>query len=78
MPNPLTAERRAQYLPEEQQERSSERLRRARGLIGGTNALQRFVAWRAPTNDKIGQNPATEAPESIWGYPWGHIRHFAF
>ena len=42
------AERRAQDLPDEQRERTIERLRRARALIGGTDALERFSAWRAP------------------------------
>ena len=35
------AERRAQDLPDEQRERTMERLRRARALIGGTDALER-------------------------------------
>jgi hemerythrin-like domain-containing protein len=39
MPNPLTAKRRAQDLPEEQRERTIERLRRARALIGSTDML---------------------------------------
>jgi len=42
------AERRAQNLPDEQRERTIERLRRARALIGSTDALERFDAWRAP------------------------------
>lgn len=42
------AERRAQDLPDEQRERTIERLRRARALIGSTDALERFDAWRAP------------------------------
>ena len=42
------AERRAQDLPDEQRERTKERLRRARALIGSTDALERFGAWRAP------------------------------
>lgn len=42
------AERWAQDLPEEQRERPIERLRWARGLIGSTDALQRFDAWQAP------------------------------
>ena len=42
------AERRAQDLPDEQRERTIERLRRARALIGSTDALERFSAWRAP------------------------------
>ena len=42
------AERSAQDLPDEQRERTIERLRRARALIGGTDALERFSAWRAP------------------------------
>jgi hypothetical protein len=42
------AERRAQDLPDEQPERKIERLRRARALIGSTDALERFNAWRAP------------------------------
>ncbi|MEY6432964.1 hypothetical protein ABC977_11155 [Thioalkalicoccus limnaeus] len=42
------AERRAQDLPDEQRERTKERLRRARALIGSTDALERFDAWRAP------------------------------
>ena len=42
------AERRAQDLPDEQRERTIERLRRARALIGSTDALERFNGWRAP------------------------------
>ncbi len=42
------AERRAQDLPSEQREGTTSRLRRARGLIGSTDALERFDAWRAP------------------------------
>ena len=42
------AERRAQDLPDEERERTIERLRRARALIGSTDALARFDAWRAP------------------------------
>ena len=42
------AERRAQDLPDEQRERAIDRLRRARALIGSTDALERFSAWRAP------------------------------
>lgn len=42
------AARRAQDLPDEQRERTIERLRRARALIGSTDALERFDAWRAP------------------------------
>lgn len=41
------AERRAQDLPGEHPERAMERLRRARGLIGSTDALEQFDAWRA-------------------------------
>lgn len=42
------AERRAQDLPDEERARTIERLRRARALIGSTDALERFDAWRAP------------------------------
>ena len=42
------AERRAQDLPDEQRERTIERLRRARALVGSTDALERFDEWRAP------------------------------
>ncbi|MGE0371005.1 MAG: hypothetical protein AB7Q01_03855 [Gammaproteobacteria bacterium] len=42
------AERRAQDLPDEQRERTKARLRRARALIGSTDALERFGAWREP------------------------------
>jgi hypothetical protein len=41
------AERRAQDLPDEQRERTIERLRQARALIGSTDALDRFDPWRA-------------------------------
>jgi hypothetical protein len=43
------AERRAQNrdLPDEQRERTIERLRQARALIGSTDALDRFDPWRA-------------------------------
>lgn len=42
------AERRALDLPDEQREHTMDRLRRARALIGSTDALERFGAWRAP------------------------------
>jgi len=42
------AERPVQDLPDEQRERTIERLLRARALIGSTDALERFGAWRAP------------------------------
>ena len=42
------AERRARGLPDGQRERTIKRLRQARALIGSTNALERFDAWRAP------------------------------
>lgn len=42
------AERRAQDLPDEERERTIERLRGARVLIGSTDALERFDTWRAP------------------------------
>lgn len=44
----IDAERRAQDLPGDRRERTIERLRRARGLIGSTDALEQFDAWRAP------------------------------
>lgn len=40
--------RPTQDLPDEQRERTIERLRRARSLIGSADALERFRAWRAP------------------------------
>jgi hypothetical protein len=40
--------RRAQDLPDEQRERKITRPRRARALIGSTDAQKRFDAWRAP------------------------------
>jgi hypothetical protein len=42
------AECRAQDLPDEGRERTIERLRGARVLIGSTDALERFDTWRAP------------------------------
>lgn len=42
------AERRAQDLPDEQRERTIERLRQARALIGSTDPLERFDTWLAP------------------------------
>ena len=42
------AEHRAAGLPDEQRRRTLERLRRARELIGSTDALARFQSWRAP------------------------------
>ena len=42
------AERRARDLPDEQRERIMKRLRLAHALIGSTDALERFDAWRAP------------------------------
>lgn len=44
----IDAERRAQDLPDDRRERTIKRLRRARGLIGSTDALEQFDAWRAP------------------------------
>ena len=42
------AECRAQDLPDEQRERTIERPRQARALVGSTDALERLNAWRAP------------------------------
>ena len=42
------AERRARGLPDGQRERTIKRLRQARALVGSTDALKRFDAWRAP------------------------------
>jgi hypothetical protein len=42
------AERCARDLPDGQKERTIERLRQAHALIGSTDALERFDAWRAP------------------------------
>ena len=42
------AECRARDLPDGQKERTIERLRQARALVGSTDALERFDAWRAP------------------------------
>lgn len=42
------AECRARDLPDGQKERTIERLRQARALVGNTDALERFKAWRAP------------------------------
>jgi len=42
------AKRRAQDLPDAQRERAIKRFRRARALIGSTDAPERFGAWRAP------------------------------
>lgn len=42
------AECRAQDLPDKQRERTIEWLRQARTLVGSTDALERFKAWRAP------------------------------
>ena len=39
---------RGRDLPDEQQERKIEQLRQARALVGSTDALDRFDAWRAP------------------------------
>jgi hypothetical protein len=44
----VDAKRRAQDLPDEERERTIERLRRSRALIVSTDALERFDAWRAP------------------------------
>ena len=41
-------ERRARALPEEEQAAVRARLSRARELLGGTDVLRRFAAWRAP------------------------------
>ena len=41
-------ERRAGALPEEEQAAVRSRLSRARELLGGTDVLRRFAAWRAP------------------------------
>jgi len=42
------AERRIASLPGEERERSINRIHRARELLGGVDALQRFRDWRAP------------------------------
>ncbi len=42
------AERRLEDLPEDQREHTKERLRRARKLIGSTNALERFQSRKTP------------------------------
>jgi hypothetical protein len=42
------AEHRVGGLPEEQRRRVSERLRRAREMIGSTDALDQFRCWRTP------------------------------
>ena len=42
------AERRIDEVAEDQRDRTRERLRRARELIGSVNALDRFGAWRTP------------------------------
>jgi hypothetical protein len=42
------AERRAADLPEQEREALLDRLHRARALLGGVDALQRFLGWKAP------------------------------
>ena len=42
------AERRGQDLPDDRRKRTIEWFRRAPGLIGITDALERYDAWRAP------------------------------
>ena len=42
------AERRLEDLPKDQREHTMERLRRARKLIGSTDALDRLQSWKAP------------------------------
>jgi hypothetical protein len=42
------AERRAAGLPEQEREALLDRLHRARALLGGVDALQRFLGWKAP------------------------------
>ena len=44
------AERRLEDLPEDQREHTKERLRRARKLIGSTDALDSFQSWKTPEN----------------------------
>ena len=44
----VDTERRAQDLPNDQRERTIERLRREHDLMVSTDALKRFDAWRAP------------------------------
>jgi hypothetical protein len=42
------AEQRLADLPDDERDRILERLRRARELIGGVDALDRFRSWKAP------------------------------
>ena len=44
----VDAERRLEDLPEDQREHIKERLRRARKLIGSTDALDCFQSWKTP------------------------------
>jgi hypothetical protein len=72
------AERRARDLPDGQRERTIERLRQARALIGSTDALERFKrVASAGRSDKICPNLAKKPGEVIWGYLWGHFWRLA-
>jgi hypothetical protein len=42
------AERRARDLGDDERERLLDRLQRARALLGGIDALEHFLAWKAP------------------------------
>jgi molecular chaperone GrpE (heat shock protein) len=42
------AERRLDDLPEKERQRTKERLRLARKMIGSIDALDRFWSWKAP------------------------------
>ena len=42
------AERRAGDLGDDERERLLDRLQRARSLLGGVDALEHFLAWKAP------------------------------
>ena len=42
------AERRAAGLSEEERDALLDRLHRARALLGGVDALQRFLGWKEP------------------------------
>jgi len=71
------AERRAQDLPDEQRERTVERHRRARALIGSTDALERFNVWRAPEERQNRPEASQEVRRSDLGCLWGHFRRLA-
>jgi hypothetical protein len=74
--------RRAQDLPGDQRGRKIERLRRARALIGSTDALERlthgerFLSWEQRTRgamfNELPESAVPPQPQHLVGWPKNH------